>query len=60
MRYGYAQKGIPTRTAASVTDLLRVAGFEDDDEDENEAPCEVARSIRKRSWKRTARPLSRA
>jgi hypothetical protein len=38
-----------------------VAGFEDedDDEDDDEAPCEVARSIRKRSWSRTARPLAR-
>jgi hypothetical protein len=38
-----------------------VAGFEDedDDEDENEAPCEVARSIRKRYWRRIARRLSR-
>jgi hypothetical protein len=39
-----------------------LAGFEDedDDEDENEAPCEVARSIRKRSWRRTDGPLGAA
>jgi hypothetical protein len=32
--------------------ITRVPGFEDEDEDENEAPCEVARSAEGRRYRK--------